>query len=117
MTFAANQLAQILTCSVPYKPCSVGNLASILHNGLNKTIVVTYFTRIKNEKEKIVDFLESFEVKKIRDFNNNHTHNIIVLHLRKKGTMFFIDGDRNNSNAGASASGFILHVGLEKAHN
>lgn len=116
MTIAANQLAQILLCSVSYTPYSVGTLATRLHDFTNKKISITYFSRTTNTKDKINDVLQGFEIKKVYDFNKKHTHNILALYLREKGTMFFIDGDRNNSNASASTSGFIHRVEPIKRH-
>ncbi len=110
MTFAVNQLAQILLCSVSYTPRSIETLAPRLHDFINKKISITYFSRTTNTKDTIDDVLEGFEMKKVYDFNKKHTHNIVTLYLREKGIMLFIDGDRNSSNASTSTSGFIHSV-------
>ncbi len=116
MTFAVNQLAQILLCSVTYRPRSIEILAPSLHNFVNKKVSITYFSRTTNTKDTIDDVLQGFEMKKVYDFNKKHTHNVVALYLREKGTMFFIDGDRKNSNSSASTAGFIHRVESIKRH-
>ncbi|MBI3591271.1 MAG: hypothetical protein HY094_07860 [Candidatus Melainabacteria bacterium] len=112
MTFAVNQLVQILLHSIPYKPCSVRKLAVKLQNYIHKPVKIAYFSRVKNEKDEIVDLLEAFEIKKGYDFNKKHTHNLVVLYLRERGIMFFVDGNRINSNLVASNTGFIHSIRL-----
>lgn len=115
MTFAVNQLAQILISSVPYRPRLVEDLASDLYNCLHKKVAITYTPRASNKRDRIIDSLELFETKKGYDFNKNHTHNIVTLHLKERKTMFFIDGDGINSNVSASTSGFIHRVEILKS--